>query len=180
MSHILVLLFFLVQQRYETQPYEVIGKIDTIEIRFYPSAMKVSVDRSLASANSFNALFRYISGENEANQKIAMTTPVYRYTHPDAVETMAFVLPKKYQDSAPKPLRKGVEVYRSEPGFFAAITYGGYSNSAKEEKYKSALINKLSQSNIQTMGEAFILSYDAPFKFYNRKNEILIAIEKQN
>ena len=43
-------------------------KSDTI-----PSAMKAKV----SSNRNFSKLFQYISGNNEKNEKIAMTTPVY-------------------------------------------------------------------------------------------------------
>ena len=47
-------------QNTEIQPYEVIKAIDSVEIRFYPSATLVQT-----------------SGGNESEEKIAMTAPVY-------------------------------------------------------------------------------------------------------
>ena len=64
-------------QGYETQAYTLVKRFDTIEIRYYPSAMKVKVESTLSDNRNFNALFGYISGNNATNEKIAMTTPVY-------------------------------------------------------------------------------------------------------
>lgn len=76
-------------QKYETQPFEVIKTIEEAELRFYPSVMKIQ------SNGDFGSLFRYISGANEAGQKIAMTTPVQMGT-PEGEPVMQFVLPKKF------------------------------------------------------------------------------------
>ena len=106
-------------QSIQTQPYDVITVHQEVEIRYYPPAMKVKVSGPLRNNRNFNALFRYISGDNESREKIAMTTPVYMETQ-DEVQTMEFVLPEKYKETAPRPSAKGVEVYQSERAYFAA------------------------------------------------------------
>ena len=79
-------------QKYETQEYQVIDQIDNAEIRFYPSAAMIKVSAEQNRNNNFGKLFRYIAGNNQENQEIAMTTPVYMY---DQNKSMEFVLPKK-------------------------------------------------------------------------------------
>lgn len=172
----LLALFSMAIQGYETQAYNVVERIDAIEIRYYPSAMKVKVESPLARNRNFNALFRYISGNNEANEKIAMTTPVYM-RNTSKRQTMEFVLPAKFKDEAPQPRGAGVEVYQSEPGYFAAIRYSGYSNASKEKNYTQALLTILSKANKKVTGSPVVLSYDAPYKFYNRRNEILVEVD---
>ena len=54
----LLALFSMAIQGYETQAYDVVERIDAIEIRYYPSAMKVKVESPLARNRNFNALFR--------------------------------------------------------------------------------------------------------------------------
>jgi len=90
---------------------------------------------------------------------------------------MAFVLPTQYKDTAPEPKGEGVEVYQSKAGYFAAIRYGGYSNSEKVKQYTQQLKKVLALAEKKIIGQAFVLSYDAPYKFYNRRNEILLEIE---
>ena len=70
---LLFLFFNLMAQQYETQYFEIIKTLDSAQIRYYPSVMKIKATNN----KGFNALFGYISGKNETGQKIAMTTPVY-------------------------------------------------------------------------------------------------------
>ena len=70
-----VLLFISItmfSQGYETQKYEVVKKLNDIEVRFYPPVMKAKV----SAGGNFSRLFKYISGNNEQGEKISMTTPV--------------------------------------------------------------------------------------------------------
>lgn len=164
-------------QSYQTQPYEVISTLDRVEIRYYPPAMKVEVESTTTNNRNFNALFKYISGNNEDGEKIAMTTPVYMENKKDS-QTMAFVLPAQYTDTAPEPKGNGLRVYQSKAGYFAAIRYGGYSNPEKVQLYTQQLKKILAQAEKKIIGQALVLSYDAPYKFYNRRNEILLEIEQ--
>lgn len=166
----------LMAQSYQTQPYEVVSTFDQIEIRYYPPAMKVQVESTSTNNRNFNALFKYISGNNDRGEKIAMTTPVYM-ANKNGSQTMAFVLPAQYKDTAPEPKGQDVEVYQSKAGYFAAIRYGGYSNSEKVKQYTQQLKKVLALAEKKIIGQAFVLSYDAPYKFYNRRNEILLEIE---
>lgn len=176
MLAIIITLYTMAFQGYETQAYEVVDQLDAIEIRYYPPAMKVKVESSLSENRNFNALFRYISGNNASNQKIAMTTPVYMHNTPQG-QTMEFVLPSRFKDEAPEPKGVGVEVYQSKAGHFAAIRYGGYSNSDKVKHYTGALLKALKEAGKKVTSAAIVLSYDAPYKFYNRRNEILFEID---
>jgi hypothetical protein len=167
----------LMAQSYQTQPYQVVSTIDQIEIRYYPPAMKVQVESRLNNNRNFNALFQYISGNNDRGEKIAMTTPVYMENKKES-QTMAFVLPAQYKDTAPQPKGEGVEIYQSKAGYYAAIRYGGYSNPRKVKQHTQQLNNALTQAKKKIIGQALVLSYDAPYKFYNRRNEILLEIEQ--
>ena len=165
-------------QKYETQEYKVVDQIDQIEIRYYPSAPMIKVTSNQSRNNNFGKLFRYIAGNNNNEEKIAMTTPVYMS---DQSKTMEFVLPKKFlSGEIPLPNDEDVEVYISEPKYYAAIKYSGYSNNKKEENYSDELIKTIQNSDLKMLSEYFVLSYDAPTKFYNRRNEILIQVDYSN
>ena len=95
----------------ETQDYRVIDKIDNVEIRFYPSVMKVKSFSILDNGN-FSSLFRYISGFNDQKKKIAMTTPVY-IEKINRGSIMEFVLPKKYSlNNTPIAKNSDLQVYQ--------------------------------------------------------------------
>ena len=168
----------VMSQKYETQEYEVVDEIDKIEIRYYPSAPMIKVSSNQSRNNNFGKLFRYIAGNNNNEEKIAMTTPVYMS---DQSKTMEFVLPKKFlSGEIPVPNDIDIEAYISKPKYYAAIKYSGYSNNKKEENYRQELVNALQHSNLKILSEYFVLSYDAPTKFYNRRNEILIQVDFSN
>lgn len=154
----------------EIQPYELIKKIDSVELRYYPSATLVET----RGGNSFGKLFQYISGNNESKEKIAMTAPVYMNENKSE---MAFVMPLSvHQKGAPMPKGEQVSLRVTEPRYVAAIRYGGYTSAKKEATYKLKLLKTLEENGIAALGNVEILGYDSPYKFYNRRNEIMIAI----
>ena len=164
----------VMSQKYETQEYQVIDQVGNAEIRFYPSAAMIKVSSRVNRNNNFGKLFRYISGNNSSNEKIAMTTPVYIY---DNNKTMEFVLPSKYlSQDFPSPNDSELDTYISDPKYFAAIRYSGYSNEGKVMKHKDELKSILTKNGLEIISDFYILSYDAPTKFYNRRNEILFEI----
>jgi len=180
-KHLILFTFLLLNsslvmsQKYETQEYQVIDQIDKVEIRYYPSAPMIRVSSNQSRNNNFGKLFRYIAGNNNNEEKIAMTTPVYMSNQS---KTMEFVLPKSFlSGDIPVPNDNDVETYISEPKYYAAIKYSGYSNNKKEENYRQELVKILQNNNLKTMSEHFVLSYDAPTKFYNRRNEVLIQVD---
>ena len=167
--------WIVMSQKYETQEYQVMDQIGKIEIRYYPSAPMIRVSSNQSRNNNFGKLFRYIAGNNNNEEKIAMTTPVYMSNQS---KTMEFVLPKRFlSGDIPVPNDNDVETYISEPKYYAAIKYSGYSNNKKEENYRQELVKILQNSNLKTLSEHFVLSYDAPTKFYNRRNEVLIQVD---
>ena len=159
-----------VAQDTEIQPYEVIKAIDSVEIRFYPSATLVQT----SGGNNFGKLFRYISGSNESEEKIAMTAPVYMS---EDKSEMAFVMPLDvHQKGAPEPMGKNVSLRITEPRYVAAIRYGGYTNASKEATYTKRLMKALEDNSIEAKGAVEFLGYDSPYKFYNRRNEVMVEI----
>ena len=145
----------------EIQAYERIKQIDSVEIRFYPSATLVTT----SGGNNFGKLFQYISGNNKSNEKIAMTAPVYMN---ESKSEMAFVMPLSvHKKGAPLPKADHVSLQLTEPRYVAAIRYSGYTNSKKEATYKQKLLQTLKEHGIPAVGNVEILGYDSPYKFYN-------------
>ena len=60
---------------YEEANYEVVKKNEVYEIRKYSDRLAIETDTS-NEGNSFRKLFNYISGNNDKNEEIKMTTPV--------------------------------------------------------------------------------------------------------
>lgn len=164
----------------ETQQYKVVEELEGVEIRFYPPVMMAKFASTNGAASSgFRSLFNYISGGNSANQKIAMTTPVHMETNQSS-SSMAFVLPKKFTpNNTPNPTGKAVEVYEAPAGHFAAITYSGYTNPKKEELATQKLVAFLNANQIKMIGSPKVLVYNSPYKFYNRRNEVLVSVDPE-
>lgn len=163
-------------QKYESQSYEVVKNMGDIELRYYPPAVMAEVQSTNNSNNNFSDLFRYITGNNVRNEEIAMTTPVHMQSDENS-NRMAFVLPKKYdQNTAPLPTNTNIKIYTSKSGYFAAIRYGGYSNPSKVKIHTQKLLNRLKSEQIEVLGDVVVLSYDSPYKFYNRRNEVLVEV----
>ena len=84
-------------QQTEQRSYKVIKKFDKFEIRKYDSAMfsSVRLDKKgykESSSEGFGILAGYIFGDNESNEKIAMTSPVVMELGDTA--KMMFMVPK--------------------------------------------------------------------------------------
>jgi hypothetical protein len=80
------------------------------------------------------------------------------------------------EQEAPAPSQDNVEIYQSEPGYFAAVRYGGYSNATKVKTHTERLMKEIEKHSLKTISEPVVLSYDSPYKVMNRRNEILVEI----
>ena len=118
---------FAVRAGYESAEYTVVEKDGNIEIREYPDLMLASVDTSIDSQGrdgSFMKLFRYISGANESDQKIAMTTRVFMEDEVAGSNgNKGFVLPKQVAATCvPNPEAPALHIRKLTCGRFAVIT----------------------------------------------------------
>jgi SOUL heme-binding protein len=165
----------------ETQPYQLIKTEKDFEIRFYPAATmatitsKASTYKELGSSG-FNKLAGYIFGGNNDNKQIAMTSPVHMNIN-DSASTMSFVMPSKYDETnLPKPKNSEVVISTTSSEYVAAITFGGYASDADIKQYTDKLEKALKMASISYYGHFRFLGYNAPFQFFNRKNEIIISV----
>ena len=166
----------------EKQAYRVIKKEAGFEIRFYPAATMATVYskgvnyKSVASSG-FNKQAKFIFGGNQQKESISMTAPVImRIT--DKGSSMSFVMPQKYNEIAlPTPNDAQIEIKKSQPAYFAAISFSGYANDEKITVYHEKLAGMLKEKNILRKEGFYFLGYNAPFQFIGRTNEIIIPIE---
>ena len=166
----------------EKQAYRVVKKETGFEIRFYPSATMATVYskadnyKSVASSG-FNKLAKFIFGGNQQKESISMTAPVImRIT--DKGSSMSFVMPQKYNESTlPIPNDPQIEIKKSQPAYFAALSFSGYANDEKIAIYQEKLAAMLKEKNIVRKEGFYFLGYNAPFQFIGRTNEVIIPIE---
>jgi hypothetical protein len=169
------------QKNIETYPYVVNKKYDQFEIRSYKATLFTSVKLSTkkykeASSKGFSILAGYIFGNNNRNEKIAMTSPVSMSLKDST--TMMFMVPKKYKkETLPQPNLSKIK-FKEEPAkTVAAINFNGWANDKKIKKYKQKLKDALDKEGILYKNRFQFLGYNAPYEVFNRKNEIIVELE---
>jgi hypothetical protein len=174
------LYFINAQRNIETYPYVIKKKYKQFEIRSYESTLFTSVKLSTkgyknSSSKGFSILAGYVFGNNEKNEKIAMTSPVSMSLEDST--TMMFMVPRKFnKDMLPKPNQSGI-AFKEEPAkTVAAISFGGWANDAKIEKYKKHLKAALDAEGIKYSNRFYFFGYNAPYEVFNRKNEIIVEL----
>ena len=183
-AFVLVQLFAMKGQRnIETYPYVVQKKYDLFEIRNYEATLFTTVKLATkkykeSSSKGFSLLAGYIFGNNERNEKIAMTSPV-AMTIEDSV-TMMFMVPKKFKkEMLPQPNQLQIE-FKEEPAkTVAAIVFDGWANDEKIEKYKEKLKAALDAEGITYTNRFYFLGYNAPYEVFNRKNEVIVELRDE-
>ena len=169
-----------VRAGYESAQYRVIESDGNIEIREYPDLMLAATDSRMDSQGrdgSFMRLFRYISGANDSNQKVAMTTPVFMSPEGEE-EFMSFVMPRKVAaKGAPLPTATEVELDTREGGRYAVHRFSGNRSEAKVRAAEKKLVQWLKTEGIEPTGETEYAGYDPPFTPpFLRRNEVLLRI----
>ena len=173
----LALLPYSLSMAYEEPNYEVVQKNEIYEVRKYSDRLAVETIDS-GSENNFRKLFNYISGRNEDNEKIKMTTPVTQFEK-DGNMSMQFYLPAKFDSkNAPKPIKENVRIVNIEGGYYAVIRYSGRASDKNFIKHKNILLKELKINNILTLSPPIRATYDSPFTLpMNRRNEAMFKIE---
>lgn len=186
---------------YESAEYTVVESDGKFEIREYPDLMLASTESVLDSQGrdgSFMRLFRYISGANESEQKIAMTTPVFMENESagasneeqaatgeadtaqgDRYDTqMGFVLPKEVAASGvPNPVGPNVSIRKRDGGRFAVVRFSGVLNQKSATAAEAKLREWMNSNGLTGSQSAESAGYDPPFTpGFLRRNEVLIRL----
>jgi DNA gyrase inhibitor GyrI len=168
---------------YESAKYTVIESDSPYEIREYPDLMIVTTkmaSKSQSDDGSFMRLFRYISGANDNEQKVAMTTPVFMEAELGKKQgQMGFVVPEEVAAKrVPEPTSEQVQVKKRAGGKFAVIQFNGQMNSDAVKKAEDSLRNWINNNNL--IGDDSIESagYDPPWTpGPRRRSEVLIRLK---
>ena len=165
---------------FETAKYSVIDKISRkIELREYPTFYLANTITTVDDrmSNGFNAVFDYISGQNDTKTKISMTTPVVTTVN-DGKLTTGFVIPSKFSNKAPNPTNSNVRINEITNGKFIVIKFSGSWTESNFDKFDSILAEHIKNSNFKIVSERYILRYQPPFvPSVFRRNEIMYRVE---
>jgi hypothetical protein len=191
----------------EQQPYELVQRFAHFELRRYPAyvvaEIQVSATFDRAGNAAFRPLFNYISGSNNARQKLAMTAPVLQAPGPaqklamtapviqsgplagrngTADFVVAFVLPAGLTaESAPVPTNPDVKI-RTVPGSLtAALHFSGSGSEAAFERRNEGLQAALVLAGLTALGPPRFARFDPPFKpWFLRRNEVLQDVQESS
>lgn len=165
----------------ETPEYKVIRTDGKVEIRDYPSLTVATTQMAGDGMNGgFRQLFRFITGSNEAKEKIEMTSPVL-ITNATGKKAMSFVMPAKtVAKGVPKPTGETVKLNRLDAARFAVLRFSGRRSAGNEEKAIATLKAWMQAQKLTGQEEPMFAYYDPPWTpTPMRRNEVMIRIEAQ-
>ena len=186
----------LLSHAIEEPDYEVVRKLDTVELRQYsPYVVAEVVLNSTAEEagnQAFPILAGYIFGKNKGEKKFAMTAPVTQTAAPVRLDMTApvtqaavpggmlvqFVLPKDVTlASAPEPIDPRVQLRLVPASQWAVIRYSGTWSQSNYQEHLGQLKAALDAAGVATQGEPMLARYNAPFTpWFLRRNEIWLAL----
>lgn len=165
---------------YEAAAYTPIESDGAFELRQYGMIKTVSAPIGAGRNGAFMDLFRYISANNAANEKIAMTVPVFMDME-TADDRMHFVLPNTYQtgeQEIPGPGSSAVTVDTIEGGTFAILKFSGASSEQDKATQLAKLRQMIADRGFEATGHPIYAGYSSPrVPVAKRKNEVLLRIK---
>lgn len=164
---------------YESPRYDVLLKEGDFEIRKYEEFHTTSVNEAnLQGYGGFNLLFGYISGENKANEKMAMTVPVINEIESNQM-TMEFVVPSQYtKETIPQPLHPRVKVKTYPAHIAAVVSYFGNNYAGKVDGQIQRLMDWVQRHQWRTKGAIRLARYNPPFSLpFFKHNEVTIELD---
>ena len=165
---------------YEEPAHRVVRTEGKFELRDYEAFSVVSTPMKSAGGDmngGFMRLFRYISGDNERAQKVAMTIPVF--VNPDAnAGAMSFVVPQKVAAvGAPKPTGAEVSLEQVEAGRFAVLRFRGSREGANPQAAGVKIAEWVAAQKLRPVGAPRFAFYDPPWTpSFLRRNEVLLRV----
>ena len=185
----------------EEAEYTVLLKEGNLEVRQYQPHIvaETVVDKEFEDAGSeaFGRLFKYISGNNQSQQEIAMTAPVGQVAGGQEIESqeidmtapvgqtqvdgkwaVSFMMPGSFtMQTTPKPRDERITIRQVPERTMAAIEYSGFWSKSGYEKNKARLEAWINKKGFIVQGKPVWARYNAPFMpWFLRRNEVLIPI----
>lgn len=164
----------------EKPKYQVIVQDGSFEIRKYEPLLRTeSRETDLRGGSGFNAIFNYISGYNQSNTKISMTSPVIN-TIEDNKQTIAFVMPSSFTPSSlPKPNDPNLQIVSVPERIVATLRFSGNVERMRLDGFKDDLNDWLKKQSYIGVGSFELARYNPPFiPGFMKHNELMIEVMK--
>ncbi len=164
-------------------PYKVQRKLtDRIEIREYKNLLlaKISIDKNGDSNQLFRSLFEFISGANDRNQPIKMTSPVFK-ENKNGIMSMSFAMPEGFDPSnLPKPNDKNIKIKHIKDQRLIAITFSGRSSDENFAEYQAILVKTIQSKHIKAdLTNPIRAYYNHPWTLpFLKRNEVLFQLNE--
>jgi hypothetical protein len=142
---------------------------------------------------AFRRLFKYISGDNRSQDKVAMTAPVSQVLEGEKIEMTApvgqqnvqgrwavsFMMPASYTlETLPVPVDQKVSLRQVPARRLAAVRYSGTWSKKNYLRYMQELESWINDEGLTIVGEPIWARYNPPFTlWFLRRNEILIPVD---
>jgi hypothetical protein len=169
----------------EQARYDVLRKINSVEIRSYPRLIIARVEGY--GDGGFNILFNFISGNNRQKSKVKMTAPVVSeqvaMTAPVMSETgsLAFIMPEEYSlETTPEPLDNRVKIAEVPERVVATLRFSGRWSDSLFRKKSAELHEELEKAGIKAVGQVFSMRYNGPLTpWFLRRNEVAVPVSME-
>ena len=167
----------------EEAEYTLIVKEGDFEVRSYAPQVLAETQVKGGFGNvgnkAFMRLFKYITGNNTSQQKIAMTSPVTQQQSKDSW-VISFTMPATATlETLPIPNDSQVTLRQIPARHLAVIRYSGLWTEKGYLENKARLERWLKEKSYTVIGEPVWARYNPPFKpWFLRRNEVLIPIEQ--
>ena len=160
----------------KSAPYNVVRSDGDFELRDYPALKLIETTmKDGGSGGSFNRLFRFITGGNDAGKKIAMTTPVFMA---GGESTMAFVMPADL-GKVPQPTDVSVTVREMPAGRFAVLRFNGARSPQQETEHLERLKAWVADQHLKAPADPVYAYFDPPWTPpFLRRNEVMLRVDQ--
>jgi hypothetical protein len=140
----------------------------------------VKEDFDEAGNTAFRPLFRYISGNNQDKQKVAMTAPVLQQTEADGSFRVGFIAPAAYSLlTAPRPDSAAIRLREIPAQRMAVLRYSGRWTEKNFREHERRLQAWVKERKLDAAGPVVYARYNAPFvPWPMRRNEVMIPVRK--
>ena len=182
----------------EEPGFRVLEQDGSFELRQYAPYLvaetRVEAGFDDAGSIAFQRLFRYISGDNVSQQKIAMTAPVTQSRGEKIAMTapvsqvadgrafiVAFTLPSTYTlATSPRPLDPTIHIREIPAQLVATWRYSGRWTASNYRDKEALLREQLKERGLTSKGEPVLARYNPPFTpWFMRRNEVLIPVTRR-
>lgn len=166
----------------EEPEFHVVAATRDYEIRHYLPYLvaEVDVDGQSADNRAFRMLAGYIFGDNDSEEKMAMTAPVEsRENTAASTITYAFVMEGKYTlATLPQPNDQRIRLLERPARTVAVRKFSGRWSEANVSKHEAKLLRDLEANGIRPQGDVELARYNSPFTpWFLRRNEIVVPVE---